>query len=168
MAPDRPSSATHGCPNPRARQRTFAASILTSNLLTGFLPACLLAQEEDPEDKVSLRGTGITPQASRTTLSQKDPTLDNDRLHCLPAGPDSFCPSTHLSPFPFHKPGSVSSTLETVLETLFSHLCSVSLPEITSSRVSPPLISLPLDFVCGKWPNLVCVGPPEKARTAVG
>lgn len=27
--------------------------------------------------------------------------------------------------------------------------------------MSPLLVSLPLDFVSGKWLNLVCLGPPE-------
>lgn len=53
---------THGHPLERSRgRRTLAASILTSSVLVGFFPPCLLAQAEDPAGKASPDGDQNSP-----------------------------------------------------------------------------------------------------------
>lgn len=53
-----------------------AASILTSNFLVGFCPACLLSRVEDPEGKASPGGTKPPPPALSPAVSQQGPTRD--------------------------------------------------------------------------------------------
>jgi len=70
--------------------------------------------------------------------------------------PADLCPT-----FSLYKPGSIFSTLETAFGSLVPSFPSVGLTEINSFLVSPPLLSLPLNFVSGEWQSLVCLGPPE-------
>ena len=68
---------------------------------------------------------------------------------------------THLCPaFSLYKPRGIFSTLETVFEMLIN-FPSVGLPEINSFLVSPPLVSLPLDFVSQEWLNPFCLWAPQ-------
>lgn len=62
--------------------------------------------------------------------------------------------------FRLNKPGSIFSSLETIFQTLVHNLPSVGLTKIISFLVLPPFIFLSLDFVSGKWQNLVHLGPP--------
>ena len=51
------------------------------------------------------------------------------------------------------------------MEVLVHSFPSGGLPEINSFLISPLLASPPLDFVNGRWPNLVCLdAPPFPAR----
>lgn len=75
------------------KKEDFAASVLTSNFLVGFFfPPCLSAQRGDPEHKASPDGNWNSPWATRTALSQQDPThdwlqdSDGFDFHCSPAG----------------------------------------------------------------------------------
>ena len=45
-------------------------------------------------------------------------------------------------------------------------LPSVGITEINSFLVLSPLVSLPLDFVSGEWPNVVCLEAPEPGALA--
>ena len=67
--------------------------------------------------------------------------------------PTILCPT-----FSRHTPGRIFSTLE----TLVSCLPGVGLTEINS------FLSLPLDFVSGKWPSLVCLGLIEQVDHCLG
>ena len=71
---------------------------------------------------------------------------------------------TNLRPaFALFKLGCVLSTLETVSVTFVRCLPGIGLTEMNSFLVSPPLLSLPLDFPRGEWSNQVCLGSPEPA-----
>lgn len=113
--------------------------------------------------KHPLKGNEITPEAIRTARSQQDPVPDWLQDH----DPISFSrPTCRYPPLPhlfliLYKSRSIFSTLETVYEMLVLCLPSAGLSEINSSLASPPLTSLPLDFVSCDRPNLVCLGPPR-------
>lgn len=67
--------------------------------------------------------------------------------------------------FSLYKSGSIFSTLETA-ERIICCLPRVDLTEINSFLVSPPLVSLPLDFVRWEWLHLVCMGSLEPGAPA--
>ena len=75
--------------------------------------------------------------------------------------PTDLCPT-----FCLYKPSSIFGTLDTIFETLVHCLPGVGLTDINSFLVLPPLVSWPLDFVRGEWPNLVFGGPLEPGALA--
>ena len=80
---------------------------------------------------------------------------------CLPI------PTNLRSVFSLYKPRAFFSTLETIFSMLITLLPSdAGLTATNSSLVSPPLRSLPLDFVSGKQLNLVCLGSSELGALA--
>ena len=70
--------------------------------------------------------------------------------------PTHFCPTFFL-----YKSRSIFSTLETVFETLACCLACSGFSEIHPFLVSPPLISLLLDFVRDECQNLIYLGYPK-------
>ena len=76
-----------------------------------------------------------------------------------PVHPATLVPTDLCSTFSLYKPRSIFSTLETIFEILAYCLPGVGLTEINPSLVSPPAVSLPLDFVRSKHLNLVYLGP---------
>lgn len=68
-------------------------------------------------------------------------------------------PTNLWSTFFFCELRSIFSTLKNIFEMLVHCLPSVGPTEINSFVVSPPLVSLPLDFISSKWPNLISLGP---------
>lgn len=63
--------------------------------------------------------------------------------------------------FSLYTPGSTFGTLETAFGTQAHYLPGAGLTEINPFLILPPLLSLPLDFVSGEWPKLICLGPVE-------
>lgn len=67
----------------------------------------------------------------------------------------------HCPTFSLYKSRSVFSTVQKVFETFVRCVLGVGHTGMNSLLGSPPLFSLPLDFVGSKWLNLVCLGRME-------
>lgn len=120
----------------------------TSTFLIKFFPAYLQAQAKTLQAKHPLMGNKTTPSSQRDCPEQQDP-------HDWLQDRETFAPVS------FYKPGSISSTLKTIFETLVHCPPGVGLSEISPFLISPTLVPLPLDFASGERPNLVCLGSPD-------
>lgn len=119
-----------------------------------FFQAYLLTQGKDQVGETFPDRNQNYPLSNRILLIHPKTMINlifSVQLHV----PIDFGPTFFL-----YKPISIFSILEVAFSMLFC-FPSVGLTEVNSFLVSPPLVSLPLDFVNGEWPNLLCLRPLE-------
>lgn len=139
-------------------KRTSTTSMLTSNFLIDLSFSFQLIfqlRQKTQWAKCPLMGTKATTSSSKNCPQPGRPIWTD------PETVIGLAFTVHL-----HVPTDLCRTFVLCKPTVFE-VTGVVFSEINPFLVSPPLISLPLAFVWGKWSNLVCLGLPEPPTLAL-